>query len=83
MVYIRNDIIPLYKISVEFEFVEHIRRVLGTALASSVHVAGVILLDTAFLVAAKCVASQVRVLVLEVLLGAVCLLRGGKLSENE
>lgn len=59
----------------EFEFVEHVWRVVGAALTSCVHLAGVVPLDAAFLIASKCIPSQIRVLVVEVALRTVCLLR--------
>lgn len=79
----RNIADPNSDISIKFEFVEHIRRVLSTALASSMHIVRVILLNTAFLVAAECITSQVRVLILKVLLSTVCLFRGRKLSRKQ
>lgn len=64
--------------SIEFKFVEHIRRVLRTALACSVHVLRVIPLHATLLVAAEGIAGEVGVLVVEVLLCFIRLLgRGG------
>jgi len=72
VVYVRNATSSVR--SLELEFVEHIGRVLGAALASSVHLVRVILLDATFLVAAEGIASQVGVLIIQKLLSLVCLL---------
>lgn len=63
------------EILVEFELVEHVWRVVGAALASCVHLAGVVPLDAALLITPKCIPGQIRVLVVEIALGTVCLLR--------
>lgn len=71
--------IPEERILAELEFIEHIWRVLGAALARRVHLAGVISLDTALLVTAKSIPSQVGILVVEIALGAIRLFRRGSL----
>jgi hypothetical protein len=64
--------------SVEFKFVEHIRRVLRTALACAMHVLRIIPLHAALLVAAEGITGKVGVLVVKVLLCFIRLLgRGG------
>lgn len=68
--------------SIEFKFVEHIRCVLRTALACTMHFLRVIPLHAALLVAAEGIASEVGVLVVKVLLCFICLLgRGGLIDE--
>ena len=62
---------------VEFKIIVHICRVLATSLA--VHLARVVSLDPALLVAAEGVAGQIRVLLVQVVLGLVGLFRTGGL----
>lgn len=56
---------------VEAEFIKHIRRVVCATLATGVNLTRIIPLHTTLLVPPKGIACQIRVLILEVLLGAV------------
>lgn len=62
---------------VKLKLIIHICRILRPALA--VHLARVVALHSALLVASERIARQVRVLVVQIALRFVCLLRSGSL----
>lgn len=62
-----------YGISLEFKLIVHVCRVFrACALSGRLHVVGIVLFDPAFLVAAKGIACEVVVFIVQVFLCALC-----------
>lgn len=73
--------LPLSRLLVELKLVIDVSCVLRAALAPGWHL-GIISFDSPFLVAPKCIPSEIRVLLVEILLRPVCLFRSRCLNRQ-